>query len=87
MNQEFERCLESKKIVSFAGGRRLISKELSVARSDLSEAGAGCDFLNAMSLRLAADYEAQFSESGARAAIASAEEFIERAAAILQVSE
>ena len=144
MNQEFERCLESRKIVSFAGGRRLISKELSVARSDLSEGRAGyedgrykwstiqgyyamfhaaralvysrgyrekshyClavalralfvdegemdaqlvrDFLNAMSLREAADYEAQFSESGATAVIASAEKFIDRAAAILQVSE
>jgi len=41
VNQEFERCLESKKIVSFAGGRSLISKEISVARSDLSDAQAG----------------------------------------------
>jgi uncharacterized protein (UPF0332 family) len=45
------------------------------------------DFLNAVSLREAADYEAQFSESGATAVIASAEKFIDRAAAILQVSE
>jgi hypothetical protein len=87
VNQEFERCLQSKKIVSFAGGSRLASKELSVATSDLSDAQAGYDFPNAMSLRGAADYEAQFSESGARAVTASAEKFIERATAILQVSE
>jgi hypothetical protein len=41
------------------------------------------DFLNAMNLREAAAYEAEFSQSGARAAIASAARFIEKAAAIL----
>ena len=41
MNQESKQCLESKKIVSFARGRKLIKKELSVARSDLSDAKAG----------------------------------------------
>jgi hypothetical protein len=41
VNQEFRHCLESKKIVSFARGKKLIKKELSVARSDLSDAKAG----------------------------------------------
>jgi uncharacterized protein (UPF0332 family) len=45
------------------------------------------DFLNAMNLREAADYEAEFSQSGAKAIIASAEKFIEKATAILDVSE
>ena len=45
------------------------------------------DFLNAMNLREAADYEAEFSQSGAKAVIASAEKFIEKAAAILTVNE
>jgi uncharacterized protein (UPF0332 family) len=129
--------------VSFSRGRRLVNKELSVARSDLSDAKAGyederykwstiqgyyamfhaaraliysrsyrekshyClavalkalfvdegkmdaqlvrDFLNAMNLREAADYEAEFSQPGAKAVIASAEEFIEEVAAILGTS-
>jgi len=41
VNREFERCLEGKKIVSFARGKKLVMKELSVARSDLSDAKAG----------------------------------------------
>jgi len=41
------------------------------------------DFANAMSLREAADYEAEFSEVGAKAVIASAEKFIRKATAIL----
>jgi hypothetical protein len=41
VNQEFKQCLESKKIVSFARGKKLVKKELSVARSDLSDAKAG----------------------------------------------
>ena len=143
MNQEFEQCLESKKIVIFAGGKGLVKKELSVARNDLSDAKAGyenvrykwstiqgyyamfhaaralvysrgyrekshyClavalralfvdegimdaqlvrDFLNAMNLREAADYAAEFSQSGSRAVIASAEKFIEKAATILDIS-
>jgi uncharacterized protein (UPF0332 family) len=45
------------------------------------------DFLNAMNLREAADYEAEFSKSGAKAVIASAEKFIEKATAILGISE
>jgi len=45
------------------------------------------DLLNAMSLREAADYEAEFSQSGAKAVIASAEKFIEKAIAILGISE
>ena len=121
MNQEFKQCLESKKIVSFTRGKGLVNKELSIARSDLSDAKAGyknerykwsniqgyyamfhaaralvysrgyrenshyClavalralfvdegkmdaqlvrDFLNAMNLREAADYEADFSVRG-----------------------
>ena len=45
------------------------------------------DFLNAMNLRQAADYEAEFSQSGAKAVIASAEQLIEKATAILGISE
>lgn len=137
MNPEFKQCLDSGKIVAFPGGKVLARKELSVARSDLSEAKEGfknqrykwstiqayyamfhavralvfskgyrekshyClavalralfveegnldvqdvrDFLNAMNLREAADYEAEFSESGAKAVISSAERFIGKAA-------
>jgi uncharacterized protein (UPF0332 family) len=144
VNQEFKQCLESKKIIPFARGKNLIKKELSVAKSDLSDAKAGyenerykwstiqayyamfhaaralvysqgyrekshyClavalralfvdggtmdaqlvrDFLNAMSLRETADYEAEFSQSGAKAVITSAEKFIEKAVTILSISE
>jgi len=144
VNQEFEQCLENKKIISFARGKNLVKKELLVAKSDLSDAKAGyenerykwstiqgyyamfhaaraliysqgyrekshyClavalralfadegkmdaqlvrDFFNAMNLREAADYEADFSQSGAKAVIASAEKFIEKTAAILDISE
>jgi uncharacterized protein (UPF0332 family) len=45
------------------------------------------DFLNAMNLREAADYEAKFSQSGAKAVIASAERFIERATAIINTGD
>jgi len=45
------------------------------------------DFFSAMNLREAADYEADFSQSGAKAVITSAEKFIEKAAAILDISE
>lgn len=51
------------------------------------DAQAGRDFLNAMNLREAADYEAEFSMDGARAVIASAERFIEKAVAILSTQE
>jgi len=144
VNREFKQCLENKKIVSFARGKNLVKKELSVAKSDLSDAKAGyengrykwstiqayyamfhavralvysrgyrekshyClavalealfvyegkmdaqsvrDFLNAMNLREAADYEAEFSQVGAKAVIASAERFIEKATVILDISE
>ena len=49
----------------------------------LLEAQIARDFANAMSLREAADYEAEFSEAGAKAVIASAEKFIKKATAIL----
>jgi uncharacterized protein (UPF0332 family) len=144
MNQEFNQCLENKKIIAFPRGRELVRKELSIAKSDLSDAKAGFDsqrykwstiqayyamfhaaraliysrgcrekshyclavalralfadegimeaqsardFLNAMNLREAADYEAEFSQSGAKAVIASAGKFIEKAMAILNVEE
>ena len=45
------------------------------------------DFLNAMNLREAADYEAEFSMDGAKAVIASAERFIEKAVAVLGIKE
>ena len=44
------------------------------------------DLLNAMSLREAADYEAEFSESGAKAIITAAETFIATAESILRES-
>lgn len=144
MDQEFKQCLENKKVTSFARGKNLVKKELSVAKSDLLDARSGYenehykwstiqgyyamfhaaraliysqgyrekshyylavalralfvdegimdahlvrDFLNAMNLREAADYEAEFSQSGAKAVIASAEKFIVKAAAILGISE
>jgi len=40
-----------------------------------------------MNLREAADYEAEFSQSEAKAIIASAERFIEKAVAILNFKE
>ena len=40
------------------------------------EAQAVRDFINAMNLREAADYDAKFSESNAKAVIVSAERFI-----------
>jgi uncharacterized protein (UPF0332 family) len=144
VNQEFKHCLESGKIVSFPDGKKLVRKELLVARSDLQDARAGyenqrykwstiqayyamfhaaralifsrgyrekshfClsvalralfiedgkldaqtgrDFLNAMSLCEAADYEAEFSLEGAKAVIASAARFIEKATEILGIKE
>lgn len=144
MNRDFEQCLENKKIVPFARGQNLVRKELSVAKSDLSEAKASyenerykwstiqayyamfhaaraliysrgyrekshyClavalralfvdegtidaqlvrDFLNAMNLRESADYEAEFSQSGAKAVVASVEKLMEKATAILGIGE
>jgi len=57
------------------------------ADEGLMEAQSVRDFLNAMNLREAADYEAKFSESGAKAVIDSAERFIEKAIVILNVEE
>ena len=54
---------------------------------NLMEAQSVRDSLNAMDLREAADYEAEFSQSGAKAVIASAKRFIEKAVAILNVKE
>lgn len=51
------------------------------------DAQTGRDFLNAMNLREVADYEAEFSMEGAKAVIASAEKFIEKAAVILGMKE
>ena len=45
------------------------------------------DLLNAMNLREAADYEAEFSMDGAKAVIASAGRFIEKAATLLVIKE
>lgn len=47
------------------------------------DAQAGRDFLNAMNLREAADYEAEFSEVGATAVIAAAKKFIGKAKSLL----
>ena len=144
MNQEFNKCLENKKIIPFANGKKLVKKEISDAQSDLFDAKTGYDnkrykwstiqayyamfhaaraliysegyrekshyclavalralfvdkntmdaqlvrdFLNAMNLREAADYESDFSQAGAKAVIASANKFIEQAITILGLSE
>ena len=144
VNQDFKQCLETKKIIPFTRGKKLVEKEFLIAQSDLSDAKAGfenqrykwstiqayyamfhaaraliysrgyrekshyClavalralfgeenlmgarsvrDFLNAMNLREAADYEAEFSQSGAEAVIASAERFIEKAVTVLNLRE
>jgi len=144
MNQEFKQCIENKKIIPFATGKKLVNKEIAVAQSDLSEAKAGyenerykwstvqayyamfhaaralvyskdyrekshyClvialralfvdegkmdaqsirDLLNAMNLRESADYDAEFSQSGAKAVIASADKFIQKAVEILGIIE
>jgi uncharacterized protein (UPF0332 family) len=47
------------------------------------DAQAGRDFLNAMNLREAADYEAEFSEAGADAVIVAAEKFMSKAKNVL----
>jgi len=54
---------------------------------NLLEAQIARDFLNAMNLREVADYEARFSESGAKAVIASAERFIHEAAHVLTLED
>ena len=54
---------------------------------NLLEAQIVRDFLNAMNLREAADYEAKFSESGAKAVIASAERFIHEAEHVLSMED
>lgn len=51
------------------------------------DAQAGRDFLNAMNLREAADYEAEFSEAGASAVITAAEKFIGKAKSLLGIDE
>lgn len=143
MNQEFKQCIENKKIIPFATGKKLVNKEIAVAQSDLSEAKAGyenerykwstvqayyamfhaaralvyskdyrekshfClvialralfvdegkmdaqsvrDLLNAMNLRESADYDAEFSQSGAKAVIESADKFIQKTIEILGIS-
>lgn len=43
MDQDFNQCLENKKITAFPRGKELVNKELSMARSDLSDAKAGFD--------------------------------------------
>jgi len=51
------------------------------------DAQAGRDFLNAMNLREAADYEAEFSEAGATAVITAAEKFIGKAKSLLEIEK
>lgn len=140
MNPEFNKFLESGKIIVFPRGKDLVKKEIAVAQSDLDDASIGFEterykwstiqgyyamfhaarallysrnyrekshyalavglkalfveeklldiryirnLLNAMNLREAADYEADFSREGADAVIKSAEEFIREASSIL----
>jgi uncharacterized protein (UPF0332 family) len=59
-------------------------KALFVAEGKM-EAQSARDFLNAMNLREAADYNAEFSQSGAKAVIASADKFIQKAMEILGI--
>ena len=47
------------------------------------EAQSARDFLNALNLREAADYDAEFSRAGAKAVIAMADKFIQKAMDIL----
>ena len=49
------------------------------------DAQTGRDFLNAMNLREAADYQSEFSEAGAKAVIVSAEKFVERATTLIDI--
>jgi uncharacterized protein (UPF0332 family) len=51
------------------------------------DAQAGRDFLNAMNLREAADYEAEFSEAGATAVITAAEKFIGKTKSLLGIEK
>jgi uncharacterized protein (UPF0332 family) len=142
VNQEFEHCLENRKIIRFERGNELVKKELSVSENDLQDAEAGLqgkrykwstiqayyamfhsaralvysrgyrekshyclsvalralfieegkldaqtgrDFLNAMNLREAADYEAEFSEAGATAVVATAGKFILKTKMLLRL--
>jgi uncharacterized protein (UPF0332 family) len=48
------------------------------------DAQSARDFLNAMNLREAADYEAEFSETGATAVITAAEKFINKVKLLLE---
>ena len=41
MNQEFKQYLKNKTIVSFPGGKQLVSREIEISRSDLSDAITG----------------------------------------------
>ena len=41
MNQEFKQYLKNKTIVSFSGGKQLVSREIEISRSDLSDAITG----------------------------------------------
>jgi len=61
-------------------------KALFVDESKL-EAQAARDFLNAMNLREEADYNAEFSQAGAKAVIAAAGKFIEKAMGILGIDK
>jgi uncharacterized protein (UPF0332 family) len=51
------------------------------------DARTGRDFLNAMNLREAADYEAEFSMDGAKAVIAAAERFLGKVIVLLNIKE
>jgi uncharacterized protein (UPF0332 family) len=51
------------------------------------DAQSARDLLNAMNLRESADYDAEFSQSGAKAVIESADKFIQKAVGILGISE
>jgi uncharacterized protein (UPF0332 family) len=142
VNPEFNKLLESGKIIAFSQAPELVPKELAVAKSDLLDAKSGFnagrykwstiqgyysmfhaaraliysrnyrekshyavtvalkalfveekhldirfvrDLLNAMNLREAADYQAEFSKEGADAVIKAADIFIQTAADILKL--
>ena len=142
MNPEFNKLVETGKLIVFPKGKDLVEKELAVAKSDLLDAKAGFDagrfkwstiegyysmfhaaraliysksyrershyavtialktlfveeclldiryvrdLMNAMNLREAADYQAEFSQEGSEAVIKAAGDFIKTAARILKL--
>jgi uncharacterized protein (UPF0332 family) len=75
MKREFKTALEKRRIISFPEGRDLVSHEVDAAEEDVGEARDR--HRNAMILREEADYHGEFSASGAKSVLNSAERFLE----------